>query len=272
MYFETMGIPVREGRSFSEADNRAEAFPVLLVSESLAAREWPETSPLGAQIDISEPGDEPMLGEIVGVVGDVRPTGFDSEPRAEIFIPHGIFASGSMTFVARTEADAATLVEQIKQEVWKLHPTQAVYSGDRVELLMSESLQSRRFVLYLISVFAVLSVVLSAVGVYALVSFSTQQRTGEIGVRKALGADTGRILGMVMRKSLLLAGLGIASGLVAAVGLGRFLDSMLYGVEAVDPLTLAAVTLLVALFSAIATFVPASRAARIDPAVALRAE
>ena len=137
---------------------------------------------------------------------------------------------------------------------------------------MSESLQSRRFVLYLISVFAVLSVVLSAVGVYALVSFSTQQRTGEIGVRKTLGADTGRILGMVMRKSLLLAGFGIAAGLVAAIGLGRFLDSMLYGVEAVDPLTLAAVTLLVALFSTIATFVPASRAARIDPAVALRAE
>lgn len=272
MYFETMGIPVREGRSFSEADNRAEASPVILVSESLAAREWPEASPLGAQIDISEPGDEPVLGEIVGVVGDVRPTGFDSEPRAEIFIPHGIFGSGSMTFVARTEVDAGTLVEQIKQEVWKLHPAQAVYSGDRVVLLMSESLQSRRFVLYLISVFAVLSVVLSAVGVYALVSFSTQQRTGEIGVRKALGADTGRILGMVMRKSLLLAGLGIAAGLVAAIGLGRFLDSMLYGVEAADPLTLAAVVLLVGVFSAIATLVPASRAARIDPAVALRAE
>ncbi|MEN8145830.1 MAG: FtsX-like permease family protein, partial [Gemmatimonadota bacterium] len=272
MYFETMGIPMREGRSLSEADNRAEASPVLLVSETLAQREWLGGSALGARINIGEPGDEPILAEIIGVVGDVRPTGFDAEPRAEVFIPHGIFGSGSMTFVASTEANANTLVEQIKQEIWKLHPAQAIYSGDPVELLLSESLQSRRFVLKLISVFAILSVVLSAVGVYALVSFSTQQQTGEIGVRKALGADNGRILREVLRKSLLLAATGIAAGLVASIGLGRFLEGMLHGVDSVDPFILTAVALLVGVSCALATLVPAVRAARVDPAVALRAD
>lgn len=269
-YLETLGARLLSGRMIDVRD-RADTRPVALVSAGVASRHWSGRDPIGRSIVIpGEFEDGPI--EVVGVVSDVRHGRLDAEPWAEIYLAQPQDGFGSMTILVRTAGPAAEALDAVKGALYDMNPNQTVYSADTLPALLSESLRERRFNLILLAGFALLSLVLSAVGIYGLVSFTTQQRSGEIGVRKAVGAGSRDIFGLVLRRSLGLAAVGIGAGLVAALALTRFLQSMLYGVETTDPATFAVVALLLGLVTALATLVPARRAAGADPMAALRAE
>ncbi|HEY9282790.1 MAG TPA: ABC transporter permease, partial [Pyrinomonadaceae bacterium] len=269
-YFGAMDIPLREGRLFSPAD-REDTTPVVLVNETMARRHWPGGSPVGQRISFGE-GEERTTFEIVGVVGDVRHDGLDSRPRSEFFLTHAQDASGSMLFVVRAQGDPQMILQAAKREIWAVNKDIPFSRAVTMNQLVSKSLGERRFTLLLLSSFAALALLLAAVGIYGLVSFTTGQRTHEIGVRVALGARPRDITGMILKQGLWLALAGVGAGLVAALALTRFLRQMLFGVSATDPATFALPALLLCCVALIACYVPARRATKVDPLVALRAE
>jgi putative ABC transport system permease protein len=269
-YFGAMNIPLREGRLFSQAD-REDTTPVVLVNETMARRHWAGESPVGQKISFGE-GEERMTFEIVGVVGDVRHEGLDSQPRAEFFMAHAQDSSGSMLFVVRTKGDPQSILQAAKKEIWAVNKDIPFSRAVTMNQLVSKSLGERRFTLLLLSSFAALALLLAAVGIYGLVSFTTGQRTHEIGVRVALGAQPRDIVGMILKQGLWLALAGVGVGLAAALALTRFLRQMLFGVSATDPATFALPALLLCLVALAACYVPARRATKVDPMNALRYE
>jgi putative ABC transport system permease protein len=269
-YFQTLSIPIIRGRVFTRNDNK-QSVPVALINNTMARRHWPGEEAVGKKLTISW-SNQPLTLEIVGVVGDVRHTGLDSSPRPEIFLHHSQAPFGSMTFVVRTADDPLKLLPEIKGELWAVNKSQPIYSIRTEEQLVSESLSSRRFSLFLLGLFAVISLVLAGVGLYGLISISTSQRTQEIGVRIALGAQTSTIMKMVIGEGVILALLGIGVGLIGSFLLTRFLNSMLFGIRPTDPLTFASISILLVLVALLASYIPARRATRVDPLIALRQE
>jgi putative ABC transport system permease protein len=269
-YFNALDIPLRRGRFFTRFDRRDSA-PVALVNETMARRYWPGEDPVGRKITASLFG-QLINCEIVGVVGDVRHTGLDSEPRPELFRPHLQSAYGSMTYVVRTVGDPLQLLPAVKREVWAVNKNLPFTSTATVAELVSRTLAARRFTLVLLGSFAALALALAAVGLYGLMSFTTRQRTHEIGVRMALGARGRDITRLVVSEGLLLALAGVAVGAAGAWALTRFLGGLLFGVSATDPLVFAALSLLLLAVALVACFVPAWRATRVDPMAALRYE
>jgi predicted permease len=269
-YFSTMRIPRREGRVFETFDT-ARSTPVAVVSEALARRIWPGTSAVGQRIQYRFQG-KMRPAEIVGVVGDVRPDGLDREPRMELFVPHAQVPFGSMTFVARIDGDPAAVIADLKAQIHAVDPAQAIYRSATAEELVSKSLVERRFMLALLTGFALLAGVLAAVGIYGVMSVATTQRTREFGVRIALGANPGEILSMVLRQGASMAGLGLVLGLAGALVFGRVMGRFLYGIHPADPFTLAGVVAVLGVVALMACVVPAHRATRVDPLVALRSE
>jgi len=268
-YFATMGIPLKAGRDFTEADGVAGPDPAL-VNEAFARREFPHESPIGKRVRRGSEADRAWT--IVGVVGEVRHDGLDRPPRAEIFIPHAQAPFAAMTFVARVAGDPRAMLPMLKAQVHAVDPGQAIYRIATADELVSKSLLERRFTLTLLAGFALLAMVLAATGIYGVISLATTQRTRELGVRLALGADRREILGMVLRQGLALTVVGVAIGLVAALAGARALAGFLYGVAPNDPFTLGAVALGLMLVAMIACALPARRATRVDPLTALRAE
>lgn len=269
-YFQTLRIPLRRGRIFGRTDNE-QSVPVVLINETMARRHWPSEEPIGKKITMRW-SNQPLTAEIIGVVGDVRPTGLDSSPRPEIFLHLPQAPFGSMTFVVHTVGDPLKLLPQIKGEVWAVNKNQPIYSVRTEEQLISDTLSSRRFSLFLLGIFAVISLVLAGVGLYGLISISTSQRTQEIGVRIALGAQTSTILKMVIIEGVLLALVGVGVGLIGSFLLTRFLNTMLFGITPTDPFTFASISGLLVLVALLASYIPARRATRIDPIIALRQE
>jgi putative ABC transport system permease protein len=267
-YFAALGIPLLRGRLFTAADHE-EGAPVVLINETMARRYWPGEDPVGQTITVRRLGGA-VSREIVGVVGDVRHTGLDSVPRAEIFLHHLQAPFGSMTFVVRAASDPLALLPAVKQEIWAVNKNQPFYSVRAMDELVSESLGGRRFSLVLLGSFAAVALSLAGVGVYGLVSFSTRQRTHEIGVRMALGARPGDVLRSVIGEGLLLALPGVVLGLAGAFVLTRFLEGMLFGVAPRDPATFVAISVLLLAVAVLASYLPARRATRIDPMQALR--
>jgi putative ABC transport system permease protein len=237
----------------------------------MARRHWPGESAVGKKIIVRRLS-KPVAREVVGVVGDVRHTGLDSEPRPELFLHSPQNPFGSMTFVVRTSGDPSALLQAVKSEVWAVNKNLPFYSTATMEGLVSATLKERRFSLLLLGAFAVVALVLAGVGIYGLISYSTAQRTHEIGLRVALGARGGDIMRMVVGEGLLLSGAGVAVGLAGALLLTRFLGRLLYGVAPTDPLTFAAISALLVCVALAACYLPARRAARIDPMEALRYE
>lgn len=276
-YFRTMGIPLLEGRALEPTDD-AEAPPVAVVTEALARRQWPGESPVGQHVrfvddqDSDRRADDARWIEIVGVVGHVRHDGLDRDPRPELFLPQEQTNMGSMTFVARTDRDPAALLEPMRQAIWALDPLQTIYRSATLDELVSKSVAGRRFNLWLLGSFAAIALILAAVGIYGVVSYSTRTRAHEFGVRMALGAGTRDVVREAMSRGVRLATLGVALGLVGALGVTRALRGLLYGVSAADPLTFLAVALLLLGVALGATWFPARRATRVDPAVSLRVE
>lgn len=269
-YFRALGVPLLHGRLFDRRD-RENAPPVVLVNETMARRLWPAETPLGRTISFTAVNQN-MTAEIIGVVGSVRPTGFDSEPRPEFYLHYPQSPAGLVTVFVRTAGDPAPLLPAVKAEIREVNRNQAFLSVYTIAQLVDKTTAQRRFNLLWLGAFAVLALVLATVGLYGLISFSTAQRTKEIGVRMALGAQPGDVLKLVMREGLDLALIGVALGLVAVTAASRLMKSLLFGVGATDPLTFASVALLLTFVALFACYIPARRATKVDPLVALRYE
>jgi putative ABC transport system permease protein len=271
-YLETMRIPLRSGRLLDERD-RAGAPLAVLISESLARLRFPGQSPLGQQLRIGPDDGAPY--RIVGVVGDVRQQSLAQSASEAVYIASDqgeFFADRVMSLVVRARGDAEALAPAVRQAIWSVDKNQPIVRIATVDELLNASAAERRFALILFGAFALAALVLAAAGIYGVMSGSVVERTREIGVRSALGASRGRIVGLVLRQGLLLTGLGLAVGLAGAVGAGQAIAAMLFGVSPLDLVTYAGVVILLGGVAALACSVPAWRAARVDPVSTLKAE
>jgi len=270
-YFRVMGIPLRRGRTFTAADN-LDAPPVVIVNETMARRLWPNEDPLGKRIRYGGDQSTAPFMTIVGVVADMRRTGFDAPVRYETFRPNTQRALNYLLLVLRTAGDPLTVVAPVRAEFRSVDPEQPVFEIASMDQLLSSMVAQRRFSMALLGIFAALALVLGVVGVYGVTSYLVTQRTREVGVRLALGAQPSEVVGLVVRQGMTVAAIGLVGGLVGALIAGRFMTGLLYGVSPHDFATLAGVTAVIALATLAANWVPALRAAHVDPLTALRSD
>ena len=272
-YFKTMGIPFLKGRDFDERD-QPESPQVIIVSETFAKRHFPGEDVIGKRIKpgISTIGDETPMREIVGVVADVRNRALNQEPRPVYYVPVAQVPFNQEIMVVKTVGDPHSLISAATKEVSTLDPDLPVFGVKTMEEYLSSSVSTPRFNTTLLSIFAAVALVLTMVGLYGVMSYSVAQRTNEIGIRLALGAQTRDVLGLIIKQGLQLVFLGLAIGLVGAFALMRVISGLLFGVTAKDPWTFGAVAVLLGLIALLACLVPARRATRVDPLEALRYE
>ena len=269
-YFQTMGIPLLRGRNFSDAELR-EAKRVILINEALARKYFPNEEPIGQRLDVAM-FETPVITEIVGVVGNVRYDSLIDEAPPAVYFPHPELAYPFMTFVLRTDGDPAAIAPAVQREIRALDPNQPISDVRTMEQVMSEAVSRSRFNTLLLALFAGLATLLSAVGIFGVMNYSVALRTREIGLRLAIGAQPRQVLLLVLRQGLLLTVIGLVLGLGASLALTRLLSGLLFGVTAVDASTFATISLLLVLVSLLACYLPARRAMRIDPMLALRYE
>ncbi len=275
-YFAAMGIPLVRGRYFDRTDGEKTAG-VALINNTLARRMWPNEDPLGKRI---KPGfDDSVWCTIVGIVGDVKHTGLDAAVNAETYyhylqVPPALmtFVEGTMTLVLRTNAEPAAITAAARGEVQKLDAGLAVYNVKTMTDMVDGSLAQPRFRTLLLGVFAGVAVILAAIGLYGVIAYSVTQRTNEMGVRLALGAQKSDVLKLVVGEGARLAAIGIGIGLAAAFGLMRIISKLLFAVDVTDPITFAATAGVIIVVTLGASYIPALRAIRVDPVAALRAE
>jgi putative ABC transport system permease protein len=269
-FFRTMGIPLLKGRTFTERE-ASEPAGVVIINETMAERYFPGEDPIGKRVLIAM--SSPIVPtEIIGVVGNVKHEGLDSEVKALAYWPHPQLPYSGMSLVVRTSSDPTQLAGAIEREVQAIDKDQPITDVRTMDQLLSESTARMRFSASLLSIFAGLALVLAAVGIYGVMSYSVTQRTHEIGIRMALGARASDVLKMVVGQGMLLAVIGVGLGLVAAFALTRVISSLLFGVSATDPLTFGVLALLLTVVAFLACFIPARKAAKVDPMVALRYE
>ena len=271
-YFRTMGIPIRQGRAFSEADIQV-SQRVVIVNEELARRYWPGQNPLGKRL---KTGTDPKLAwlTVVGVAGNVRTEGPDVEFEPELYIPYRQYPwlLDPRLLVVRTVGEPLAMAQAIRREVMALDKAVPIADVRPLDQIAGEPAAPKQFLMTLLAVFAALALVLAGVGIYGVIAYSVAQRTHEFGIRMALGAQHGDVLRSVVAQGLRRAGIGLAIGGVAAAALGRFLESMLFQVEPTDPATFVAVTLGLMSVALAACYIPARRATKVDPMVALHYE
>ena len=269
-YFSAMGIPLRAGRPFTESDNNL-APGVALINESAVRKHWSSQDPIGKRIRLGPNAKAPWT-TIVGVVGDARNFGLDGEARPEVYVSYLQNPSERMRLVIRTETQPASLVPGIREAVRQADPDLPLFQVMTMEDLYAKSVAQRRLNVWLLGVFAVVALLLAVTGIYGVMSYSVTQRRHEIGIRMALGAQAGNVLVQVLREGMKLASIGITIGLVASIASTRLLQTLLFGVSATDPATLAAVAMVLATVALLACYVPARRATRVDPLTAIRYE
>ncbi len=270
-YFEAMGIPLLRGRLPGETDTD-QTQPVFIIDEELARRFWPGEDPIGIRLVWRRGEGERLSGEIVGVVGSVRWGGLAANPQPTNYFWFPQDPGRQLTIVARTLGDPLDMAGAIAAQVKSIDPNQPVAEIRAMRDFVSADLAQPRFTMLLLGSFAAAALFLAAIGLYGVIAFSVAQRTREIGVRVALGAQHRDVLRLVMRRGILLIGTGLAIGIAAALALGGVVAGLLYGVKPADPATLLAVALFLAAVAVLATYLPARRATRVDPMVALRAE
>jgi putative ABC transport system permease protein len=269
-YFEVMGMTLKRGRLFTDTDD-AGSTPVVVINESLARQYFPDEDPIGKRMEVRFAA-APSVREIIGVVGDVRHNGLQDEPRPGLFVPHAQKATGSLTFVARTAVPSASVLRQAQDALQSLNGALPISRVTTIETLLAESLRTRRFQLWLLGGFSFTALILAAIGIYGVISYTTRERTRELGLRMALGARAGDVLRLVLRDGTALALLGVVLGIVGAAALTRLLSRMLYNVTPLDPLTFVAGAAVLLLVAISACYLPARRAAMLDPVIALREE
>ena len=269
-YFSTMGIPLVEGRDFNEQD-KPDSVRVVVVSEKTARYYWPGQSPIGKRLKPGSTTSESPWREVIGVVKDVRQNDFIAEPKMQMYMAGeqmNSFAPNAV--VARTTVDPRSLGTTIRKIVWDIDKDQPVSDIRSMEEIVSRAVARQRFSTMLLGIFATLALVLSAVGIYGVMSYSVAQRTREIGIRMALGAQRSDVLKMTVKQGVKLVVAGVAIGLVSAFVLTRVMASLLFGVSATDPTTFISISAVLLVVAVLASYIPALRATRVDPMVALR--
>jgi len=270
-YFRVMGIPLLSGRLFSPRDNLS-APRVTIISKTLARIYFPNQDPIGKQLSFAFPPDPASAREIVGIVGDVRDVALGSDPGPMMYVPFAQAPFPGAVLVVKSALDLSSLTSAIRRDVVQLDKDLPVTDAAKMTDILGSSVAQPRFRTFLLALFAAMAVVLSATGIFGVISYSVSRRTNEIGIRVALGASRTTILQMVLRETLALACAGLALGIPCALGASRLLGHMLFGVSASDPATLTAVGLALAAVAVLAGYVPARRAMCVDPLVALRHE
>jgi putative ABC transport system permease protein len=271
-YFGTLGIPLLKGRLFTAQDDQ-NTMPVVIINQAMASRFWPDEDALGKRLRFGEP-DDPAYA-IVGVVGDIKHMGLDADEGAVIYQPHAQkrFAwLRWMTLVVRSNEEPMSLAAAVRSRIQEVDKDQPVYNIATMEQLLTKSIAQPRFSTLLLGVFALLALALTAIGVYGVVSYAVAQRTREIGIRMALGAQVRDVLRLVIGQGLKLVLIGVALGLAGAGALTQAMKSLLFGVSATDPAIFALISVLLTGVALLACYLPARRAAKIDPMAALRYE
>ncbi len=269
-YFGALGVPLLRGRNFSDAE-QSEARHVVLISQSFARQYFGGEDPVGKRVSV-EMFDKPDPTEIVGVVGDARYDSLTDAAQPTVYFPTPELTYSFMTFVVRTDGDPASIAPAVRREIAALDPDQPVSDVRTMNEVMAETLGRARFNTLLLGLFAGLATLLAAVGIFGVMNYSVTLQTREIGLRMALGAEPNRMLALVLKQGLLLTLAGIAIGLAGALALTRLMSSLLFEVGASDPPTYAAIVVLLAAVSLVACYIPARRATKVDPMVALRYE
>jgi putative ABC transport system permease protein len=272
-YFRVMGIPLVRGRGFDARDG-ADSQRVAVINETFARKYFPDQNPLGQRLDFSDGEPDPTsVLEIVGMVGDVRHAGLEEESGPEYYVPFAQSTAPRVTIVARSASgDTSALAGSLRGIVRQVDKNLPVFNVRTMDELLSESVARRRFNMALLAGFALVALLLACLGIYGVMSYTVAQRTHEIGIRMALGAQASQIVRMVVRQGMLLAVVGVVIGTIGALLLTRWMESLLYGVSATDPMTFVAVALGLGAVALLACFIPARRASRVDPMEALRYE
>jgi putative ABC transport system permease protein len=274
-YFETMGIRLLQGRWFTNTDT-AYSAPVVVINETLARRIWPNEDPIGKRIKFGLPEDQDEEDkpwrEVIGVVNDVKMNGVDRPTTMQTYLPFSQMPGASVGLVVRAERDPAALAPAVEQEIHAIDKDLPVFSIWTMDQLLGNSIAQRRLTLVLLASFAALALLLAAVGIYGVISYAVRQRTHEFGIRLALGARARDVLALILKQGLKLTLIGIGLGLLAAYALTRLLESLLFGVRPTDALTFGVIVVVLLGVALLACWIPARRATKVDPLVALRHE
>jgi putative ABC transport system permease protein len=270
-YFQTMGMTLVKGRTFTAQDS-GETTKVAVINETMVRRYWPDDDPLGKRFKFGDAGSNAPWITIVGVIRDVRRQGLDRPIRIESYLPHQQLTARSMEIVVRTIGDPLTLAGAVREAVWSLDRDLPIGAIQTMEHILARTTSQRQLNMLLLGLFASVALILSAVGIYGVMAYSVTQRTHEIGIRMALGAARRDVLKLVVGQAAGLTFVGVAIGLVAAFALTRFMSSLLFGVSATDPVTFALISMLLIAVALLASYVPARRAMKVDPMIALRYE
>jgi putative ABC transport system permease protein len=267
-YFRTMHIPLRKGRWLEDRDTASSPL-VVVINETMARQNWPGEEPLGKRI---RHGFKEQVAEVVGVIGDVKYAGLDQQTKPEMYAPFAQRPWPFMRIVVRTKSDPLIFADSIRTEVQAVDKDQPVDKITTMSSVVAASIATRRFYMQLLGSFAALAFILAAVGIYGVVSYSVAQRTREIGIRMALGAKQTDVLRLVLVEGFWLTMLGVAFGLAGAFAATRLLTDLLFEVKPTDPMTFIALSTLLAVVALLASYIPARRAMKVDPWVALRYE
>jgi predicted permease len=266
-YFRTLQIPIRKGRDIAPVEHQRKDR-VVVISESLAQRFWPEKDAIGQEITFCG-----KSYQVIGVTADMVQGNVKAEKPNHLFLPFdAVFPHSELKIVVRTRSDPASVIGQARAMLRSIDATLPLSGVTTFKAQMNECISQERFTTAFLMIFASMALLLIVIGIYGVVSYAVGQRTREIGIRMALGAQKTSILAMVLKQGLLLSAAGSAVGVIGAIGLTRFLSSYLYGISATDPVTFILVPLLITGVSLLACWLPARRAARVDPMVALRCE
>jgi predicted permease len=274
-YFRTLGIPLLRGRLFGDSD-RNRTDEILIINDALARRYFPARDPVGQRIQTGDPDPKAPWETIVGVVGDVKYSGLDAAPQPTLYKPY--FEAGwtswsrEMFIVVRTNADPKAVASTLRSAVQSSDGNLPVTDIHTMNDLLSKSVAQPRFRTLLLGIFAAVALLLAVVGIFGVMSYLVERRTQEIGVRMALGASRGNVLRMILGEGLRVVLIGIGLGLIEALVLGRLVKSLLFGVQPTDPLTFFSAAVLLTLVALAACYIPALRATRVDPMIALRHE
>ncbi len=267
-YFATLQIPLLQGRQLTEQD-KSGAPLVIVINDILAARLWPGQDPVGKRLRV---GFEKEQREVIGVVGSIKQAALDAQARPAMYMPHAQSPTNRLTLLVRTTGEPLAMAAAVREQVRAIDSDVPVTHVQTMETVLGASVAQPRFSMLLVGLFAGLALVLSTVGIYGVMAYSVSRRAHEIGVRMALGAGAGQVLKLVLKDGMSLAFAGIAVGLLGAFGLTRLMASLLFGISPKDPLTFASVAAFLALVALIACYIPARRATKVDPLIALRSE
>ncbi|MFC1499452.1 ABC transporter permease, partial [Candidatus Zixiibacteriota bacterium] len=271
-YFQIMKIPLLSGRMLESTDDENSPH-VAMINQALADELWPEENPIGKQVTWGDPADpETVWAEIVGVVGNTVFESLDSEPRTEIFRPFSQAPMAFMTMVIRSRADSETVFSMLRQVVADIDPDQPVIDMVSMEEVVSTSLAQRRFNMQLLALFALIALIMAAVGLYGVLSFTVAQRSSEIGVRMAVGAGSSNIISLIIRDGFQMVLIGLGVGIMGSLLLAQVVSNMVYGINTFDPLSLISGMVLLAAVAMMACLIPAWRATRVNPTVVLNRE